>query len=96
METEVDLNDAIQELHVLATVPDLYHVLVQQNVVPSLLNLLSHENTDIATAVVNLLQELTDVDTLNESEEGAAILIDTLVSNFDHMHVGIISISCQL
>ncbi|CAG0879498.1 unnamed protein product [Darwinula stevensoni] len=81
METEVDLNDAIQELHVLATVPDLYHVLVQQNVVPSLLNLLSHENTDISTAVVNLLQELTDVDTLNESEEGAAVLIDTLLEN---------------
>lgn len=35
---------------------------------------------DISIAVIDLLQELTDVDTLNESEEGAAALIDALVS----------------
>lgn len=29
--------------------------------------------------MVDLLQELTDVDTLNESEEGAEVLIDALV-----------------
>ena len=34
---------------------------------------------DIAIAVVDLIQELTDVDTLNESEEGASALIDALV-----------------
>ena len=36
--------------------------------------------TDISIAVIDLLQEMTDVDTLNESEEGAAALIDALVS----------------
>ena len=35
---------------------------------------------DISIAVIDLLQELTDVDTLNESEEGATALIDALVS----------------
>lgn len=38
--------------------------------------------TDISIAVIDLLQEMTDVDTLNESEEGAAALIDALVSVF--------------
>ena len=36
--------------------------------------------SDISIAVIDLLQELTDVDTLNESEEGATALIDALVS----------------
>ncbi|XP_035594499.1 beta-catenin-like protein 1 isoform X1 [Oncorhynchus keta] len=79
METELDLNDIIQEIHVIATMPDLYHLLVELNAVHSLLGLLSHENTDIAIAVVDLLQELTDIDTLHESEEGAEVLIDSLL-----------------
>ena len=35
---------------------------------------------DISIATVDLLQEMTDVDTLNESEEGTNVLIDALVS----------------
>ena len=35
---------------------------------------------DISIAVIDHLHELTDVDTLNESEEGATALIDALVS----------------
>nr|CAG4645437.1 EOG090X03ST [Lynceus sp. MCZ IZ 141354] len=79
MESEVELHEAIQQIHALATVPELYPLAVSLNLVPSLLNLLSHENADIAIAVVNLLQELTDIDTLNESEEHAAPLIDALL-----------------
>uniref|UniRef100_A0A3B3VGM3 Beta-catenin-like protein 1 n=1 Tax=Poecilia latipinna TaxID=48699 RepID=A0A3B3VGM3_9TELE len=82
MESELDLNDIIQEMHVIATMPDLYHLLVELNAVHSLLGLLSHENTDILlNTVVDLLQELTDIDTLHESEEGAEVLIDALVSS---------------
>ncbi|XP_075701392.1 beta-catenin-like protein 1 [Rhinoderma darwinii] len=79
MESELDLNDIIQEMHVIATIPDLYHLLVELNAVQSLLGLLGHENTDVCIAVVDLLQELTDIDTLHESEEGAQVLIDSLV-----------------
>ncbi|KAL4623627.1 beta-catenin-like protein 1 isoform X3 [Arapaima gigas] len=80
METELDLNDIIQEMHVIATMPDLYHLLVELNAVQSLLGLLSHENTDILfSKFVDLLQELTDIDTLHESEEGAEVLIDALL-----------------
>ncbi|GAB5569211.1 beta-catenin-like protein 1 [Prionailurus iriomotensis] len=69
MESELDLNDIIQEMHVVATMPDLYHLLVELNAVQSLLGLLGHDNT----------VELTDIDTLHESEEGAEVLIDALV-----------------
>uniref|UniRef100_A0A8C0IMD3 Catenin beta like 1 n=1 Tax=Chelonoidis abingdonii TaxID=106734 RepID=A0A8C0IMD3_CHEAB len=82
MESELDLNDIIQEMHVIATMPDLYHLLVELNAVQSLLGLLGHDNTDILPVlepVVDLLQELTDIDTLHESEDGAEVLIDALV-----------------
>ncbi|XP_015278264.1 PREDICTED: beta-catenin-like protein 1 [Gekko japonicus] len=79
MESELDLNDIIQEMHVIATMPDLYHLLVELNAIHSLLGLLGHDNTDVSIAVVDLLQELTDIDTLHESEEGAEVLIDALV-----------------
>ena len=45
MESEVELNDLIQEMHVMATVPDLYYILVELNAVQSMLQLLGHENT---------------------------------------------------
>lgn len=79
MESELELHEAIQQLHALATVPELYSVAVEQKFIPTLLGLLSHDNTDISVAVVNLLQELTDIDTLNESQDEAAVLIDTLL-----------------
>ena len=56
MDSELELHEAIQELRAIATVPDLYPVLVQLNAIQSLLELLSHENTDIAVATVDLLQ----------------------------------------
>jgi len=45
MESELELNDIVQEMHVIATVPDLYYVLVDLNAVQSILQLLNHENT---------------------------------------------------
>lgn len=39
--------------------------------------------------MVDLLQELTDIDTLHESEEGAEVLIDALVSSKSTSHVHI-------
>ncbi|CAH1403318.1 unnamed protein product [Nezara viridula] len=80
MESEVELHEVIQEMHAIATVPDLYPIMVQLNSIPSLLELLSHENSDISVAVVDLLQELTDVDILNESAEGAEALVECLLS----------------
>ena len=47
MDSEIEVNEVIQEMHVIATAPDLYHILVDINTVQSLLQLLAHENTDI-------------------------------------------------
>lgn len=52
--------------------------MISLNAINSLLELLSHQNTDIAVAVVDLLQEMTDVDVLHESKEGADELIGAL------------------
>ncbi len=79
MESELELNDEIQQLHVIATVPEYYVFLIEVNVIQTLVGLLSHDNSDLAIAVINLLQELTDVDTLNESEEEAVRLIEALL-----------------
>lgn len=78
MESEVDLHTMIEDLKAVATVPDLYPILVDLNAIPSLLELLAHQNTDISVAVVDLLQELTDVDILHESADGAETLIESL------------------
>lgn len=47
LDSEVELNDTIQEMHIIATVPELYHIIVELNTVQSLLQLLSHDNTGI-------------------------------------------------
>ena len=47
LDSEVELNDTIQEMHIIATVPELYHIVVELNTVQSLLQLLSHDNTGI-------------------------------------------------
>jgi hypothetical protein len=41
------VHDEIQKLHVIATAPELYSILVQQNAITTLLGLLSHENSGI-------------------------------------------------
>lgn len=79
MDSEIELNDIILEMHIIATQPDLYHILVELNSVSSMLGLLTHDNTDISIAIVDLLQEMTDIDTLNESEEGATTLINAML-----------------
>lgn len=78
MESEMELHDIIQQLQAVSTVPDLYPMIIQLNAVPSLLELLSHQNSDISVAILNLLQEMTDVDILHESQEGASALIEAL------------------
>jgi beta-catenin-like protein 1 len=46
----------VQELHSLAAMPEGYELLEELGGLRTLLNLMSHENTDIAIAVVDLIQ----------------------------------------
>nr|CAG4651712.1 EOG090X03ST [Triops cancriformis] len=80
MESELELHESIQELHALAATPDLYPLAVSLNLHKSLLSLLAHENSDISVGVIDLLQELTDVDTWQENEESSLTLISALLS----------------
>lgn len=81
MDTEVELDEEVKRLHALAGAPELYPELVRLNAVSSILGLLSHENTDIAIDVVNLLHDLTDGDVVGDNEEEALVLVDALVAN---------------
>lgn len=94
MESELELNDEIQKLHVVATVPEHYPVLIEVNTIQTLVGLLSHDNSDLAIAVIDLLQELTDVDTLNESEEEAERLIEAFLGEQVGCHA-ICSCACS-
>jgi beta-catenin-like protein 1 len=88
MESELELHESLQELHALATVPDLYPLAVDLSLPATLLGCLSHENADISCAVLDVLQELTDVDTVNEAEEATGVLIDSLI---DQQAIGLLT-----
>ena len=81
MVSEMELHDGVRELQNVSTVPHHYPIMVELNCVSTLLGLLSHENSDIAVAAVDVIQELTDVDTMNESDEGAEALMTALNEN---------------
>ena len=89
MESEIELNDEIQKLHVIATVPEHYPILIELNILETLVGLLSHDNSDVAIAVIDLLQEMTDVDALNDSEEEAIGLMDALLKQQVRLGVGV-------
>nr|DAD32587.1 TPA_asm: hypothetical protein HUJ06_011438 [Nelumbo nucifera] len=80
-DSEIELHEEIEKLKVLAGGPELYPELVNLNTIPSILGLLSHDNTDIAIDVVGLLQDLTDEDVLEDNDEPARILVDSLIEN---------------
>ncbi|XP_033219184.1 beta-catenin-like protein 1 [Belonocnema kinseyi] len=79
MESEIELHETIQELRQVSTTPDLYPTMVELSLVPSLLELLAHENTDIAVGIVTLLQDLTDMEDREDTVDSVDSLIDALV-----------------
>ncbi|PRW61313.1 beta-catenin 1 [Chlorella sorokiniana] len=82
MESETDLDEAVKALLVVASAPDLYPELVAgTNAIPTLLTLLNHENSDIAADAVEVLQELTDADAVEDAEEEAAVLVESLLEH---------------
>ena len=80
LDSELELHAEIQELFAVAASPELYPVLVQMGAVASILGCVTHENTDISIATVSLLQEMTEVDTINEEPEAALQFIEALQS----------------
>ncbi|EEF36193.1 conserved hypothetical protein [Ricinus communis] len=82
-DSELELHQELEKLKILAGGPELYPELVNLNTIPSIVGLLSHDNTDIAIDVVQLLQDLTDEDVFVDvdTDEPARVLVDALVEN---------------
>eukprot|EP00054_Salpingoeca_dolichothecata_P021807 m.140791 g.140791 ORF g.140791 m.140791 type:complete len:582 (-) comp24123_c0_seq4:13-1758(-) len=79
MESELELHEQIHELQAIATAPSLYSELIRLKSVATLLNLLLHDNSDIVVAVIDLFQEMTDADSVEDSSEDALMLLQEVI-----------------
>ncbi|KAJ3179745.1 Beta-catenin-like protein 1 [Gaertneriomyces sp. JEL0708] len=72
IDSEADLDEEIKNMLQLSAAPELYPLLVELQSHASVLSLLTHENTDISIAALELLNELTDEDLVSEASEETA------------------------
>lgn len=94
MASEADLDADIKALSILTEHPELYGDFAKLGCANSLVQLLAHENTDIAIDAVEIISELTDEDVEAETEQWNHIvdalveadLLDLLVSNFERFN----------
>ncbi|KAI9858901.1 MAG: hypothetical protein M1813_007203 [Trichoglossum hirsutum] len=94
MSSEADLDADIKALSILSEHSELYAEFAKLGCINSLVALLSHENTDIAIDVVEVIDELTDEDV--EAEQGEwdtlvnamleADLLDLLIQNLSRFN----------
>lgn len=82
MGSEADLDADIKALSILSEHSKLYGEFAKIGCVSSLVSLLSHENTDIAIDVIEIINELTDEDVETEQADWDA-LVDAMVSGHD-------------
>lgn len=76
--SEADLDSDIKALSVFSSYPELYPEMIRLRCFDSLISLLSHENADIAIAVLELFDELID-DDIDYDQNQMKSLINTLV-----------------
>jgi beta-catenin-like protein 1 len=90
MESEGDLDESIKSFSILSEYPELYEEFAKNTAAAKLVELLAHENTDIAIAAIEMISELTDEDFAGEQEQWDALaaafqeadLLGLLTSNF--------------
>ncbi|KAF2017595.1 DUF1716-domain-containing protein [Aaosphaeria arxii CBS 175.79] len=90
MASEADLDESIKSISILSDHPELYSEFVKGDTVSNLVQLLVHENTDIAIDAIEIISELTDDDVVAEQEQWDVLvatmleadLLNMLVSNF--------------
>ncbi|KAL6153107.1 hypothetical protein ACJBU6_08273 [Exserohilum turcicum] len=90
MDSEADLDEGIKALSILSEHPELYEEFAKSTAASKLVELLAHENTDIAIAAIEMISELTDEDVGGEQEQWDALvvafmeadLLSLLISNF--------------
>ncbi|GAM19417.1 hypothetical protein SAMD00019534_025920 [Acytostelium subglobosum LB1] len=79
MTSEIELDDEIKKLQIVATAPELYPLFVKLGVITSLGSLLLHDNVDIVIDIVDLFHELTEQETPNDDQTLA--LTNSLIEN---------------
>jgi len=90
MDSEGDLDESIKSLSTLSEHAELYEEFAKNTAAGKLVELLAHENTDIAIAAIEMVSELTDEDVAGEHDQWDALvaafleadLLSLLVSNF--------------
>lgn len=90
MESEGDLDEGIKDLSTLSEHPELYEEFAKSTAASKLVELLAHENTDIAIGAIEMISELTDEDVAGEQHQWDALvstfleadLLSLLISNF--------------
>ena len=93
MQSEAELDEAIKGLSILSEHPELYEEFANLGCAASLVGLLTHENTDVAGDVVEVISELTDEDVDAEVEQWGGLvdammdadLAEMLVSNLQRL-----------
>ncbi|KAJ1328551.1 hypothetical protein BSLG_010283 [Batrachochytrium salamandrivorans] len=80
-----DLVEEIKTMTTISSVPELYPAMLDLGAHQSILALVSHENTDISIAAIELIDELTDEDlvvrTSGGGEEGMGMLVQALIES---------------
>lgn len=90
MESELALHEQIQSLSAIASTPTLFATLIEENILQDFCILLSHENTDIATTVIKILDEWLDptLDGVNDLVEKVANdCLDLVVANLGRLNI---------
>ncbi|KAF9729085.1 hypothetical protein PMIN06_003293 [Paraphaeosphaeria minitans] len=90
MGSEGDLDESIKSLSILSEHSRLYEEFAKSSAATKLVELLAHDNTDIAIAAIEIISELTDEDVDAEPEQWDALvsafleadLLGLLISNF--------------
>lgn len=93
MASEADLDAEVKSWSLLSEHPELYVEFAESGSVPSLVNLLAHENTDIAIGAIEIISELLDDDVQAEQEQWDALvaalleadLLELLLSNLSRL-----------
>nr|POE74048.1 beta-catenin-like protein 1 like [Quercus suber] len=93
MQSEADLDSEIKSWSLLSEHTELYAEFARSGVVTSLVNLLTHENTDIAIGTIEIISELLDDDAGADTEDWDALvtslldadLVELLMSNLTRL-----------
>ncbi|KAK7995334.1 Catenin-beta-like protein [Apiospora arundinis] len=76
IQSEADLDGEIKRLSILTENPQLYPEFARLGCAGTLVSLLAHENSDISVDVLEILNELTDNDDVDASQEQWDSLVD--------------------